>query len=299
MAFRVLWIGYRVLEILGRPGSRFRILSIHDRSVNIQLEPGGEVVTLAQSRRSPYTITLGSEEVFRDLLGRLREYGADVATLCVEPVGRSLRISACGEGDGRDVVAFLSLEDASIYDMRREIELAREALGENAGCGGGRCRDLLERILKYTLLLHQGESMIGGEEIVKLYRGCLSRDCWSTIKNLVGRGYGYTPEGDDIAMGYLSVKALYGEDRDRYAEDLVELCRRTHTVSCAMLKASLSLDLYDEEIQLVLSLARHLAGREPVDRVYGSVEELSRIGHSSGIMFSIGVLLGFNSILAP
>ena len=299
MAFRVLWIGYRVLEILDRPKLRFSIISLHDRSVNIHVEPGGEVVTLAQSRRSPYTVTLGSEEVFRDLLGRLREYGAGGAELCVEPVGRSLRLSVCGGGGGRDVVAFLSLRDASIYDMRREIELAREALGENASCGGRRHRDLLERILKYTLLLHQGESMIGGEEIVKLHRECLSRDCWSTIKNLVGRGYGYTPEGDDIAMGYLSVKALYGEDRDRYAEDLVELCGRTHIVSCAMLRASLSLDLYDEEVQLVLSLARYLAGRESLDRVYGSIEELSRIGHNSGIMFSIGVLLGFNSILMP
>ncbi len=299
MAFRVLWIGYRVLEILDRPELRFSIISLHDRSVNMQVEAGGEVITLARSRRSPYTITLSSEEGFRDLSRRLKEYGAGVSTLCVEPVGRSLKISTCRGSGKRNIIALLSLEDASIYDMRREIELARETLRDLASSRGKGYRDLLERILKYTLLLHQGESMIGEGEIMKLYRECLSRDCWSTMKNLVGRGYGYTPEGDDIAMGYLSVKALYGENREKYTEDLVELCSRTHTVSCAMLRASLSIDLYDEETRLVISLTRYLAGRESMDKIYESIENLSRIGHSSGIMFSIGVLLGFNSILMP
>ena len=93
--------------------------------------------------------------------------------------------------------------------------------------------------------------------------------------DLVGRGPGLTPEGDDLVAGAAAVLAAAG--RDRLAAALVgtDLRRRTTTLSATLLELAAA-GLGPEPLQALLAGDRAALGR------------LLRLGHSTGRAYALG-----------
>jgi Protein of unknown function (DUF2877) len=101
---------------------------------------------------------------------------------------------------------------------------------------------------------------------------------------LLGRGPGLTPEGDDVLAGYLAGAAAYGIPADDMRA-LVnsEAASRTTTLSAALLRHAAA----GEAIPQVDGLLDALDGRRPLDP---ALAELFAVGHTSGAALASGVV---------
>lgn len=121
-------------------------------------------------------------------------------------------------------------------------------------------------------------------------------------RNLLGRGPGLTPEGDDYLAGALAATRLLGEalrsERSLaliagVSAPLAELAQaRTTTFSAALIRCALR----GQVAEPAGALLRALAGRGDVA---GSHLALIRVGHTSGPALAAGIALGAHSLLAP
>ena len=103
-------------------------------------------------------------------------------------------------------------------------------------------------------------------------------------RQLLGRGAGLTPEGDDVLAGYLAGAAAYGIPADDM-RTLVngEAASRTTTLSAALLRHAAA----GEAIPQVDGLLDALDGRHPLDP---ALAELFAVGHTSGAALASGVV---------
>jgi hypothetical protein len=102
--------------------------------------------------------------------------------------------------------------------------------------------------------------------------------------DLLGRGPGLTPSGDDVLAGYLVGAAAYdvpAEDVRRLVESQAD--RRTTTLSAALLRHAAA----GETIPQVSALLDALAGSRPLDR---ALADLHAVGHTSGAALASGVV---------
>jgi uncharacterized protein DUF2877 len=103
-------------------------------------------------------------------------------------------------------------------------------------------------------------------------------------RQLLGRGPGLTPQGDDVLAGYLAGAAAYGIPADD-VRALVdgEAASRTTTLSAALLRHA----AVGEAIPQVSGLLDALAGSRPLDP---ALAELFAVGHTSGAALASGVV---------
>jgi hypothetical protein len=108
-------------------------------------------------------------------------------------------------------------------------------------------------------------------------------DVAGACARLFGRGAGLTPAGDDVAAGILLVECLSGS-ADRTSLGLLATRAPTHAISRAFLRAAAE----NQCIEPVHTLLRAAsAGDEGV--ATDAVEQLSRVGHTSGLDLAAGV----------
>jgi uncharacterized protein DUF2877 len=100
---------------------------------------------------------------------------------------------------------------------------------------------------------------------------------------LIGRGPGLTPEGDDVVAGMAAVLAAAGRHDEVAALLGTDLRRRTTALSATLLE-----------------LAAQAMGPQPLQAVLaGSADalpELLRLGHTSGRAFARGAALGLSMV---
>jgi hypothetical protein len=102
---------------------------------------------------------------------------------------------------------------------------------------------------------------------------------------LLGRGDGLTPSGDDILGGYLAAAASFGLPANDVRSIVeAECARRTTTLSAALLRHAAA----GEAIPQVVALLDALCGRRPLP---AALDDLRRVGHSSGAALTAGVLV--------
>ena len=109
---------------------------------------------------------------------------------------------------------------------------------------------------------------------------------------LLGLGPGLTPSGDDFVGGVLFARHVLAPGDTAWsaaAASLVERARtRTHPVSAALMT-----DLaHGEGHEPLHDLIDALADGDAPDRARRAVEQLGRLGHSSGWDMLTGVLVG-------
>lgn len=140
---------------------------------------------------------------------------------------------------------------------------------------------------------------IGGEELSKALRGRSRASFLAASKNLIGRGTGLTPEGDDYLAGTIAAFRLLGEAAnvdsalamlDSVGPALDQLAAlRTSSFSAAL--------LHHAQLGRVAAPAavflRALAGRGDVAE---SHRRLSDVGHTSGAALAAGIVLGAQAL---
>lgn len=109
------------------------------------------------------------------------------------------------------------------------------------------------------------------------------------VADLLGRGDGLTPAGDDVLAGFLVAAHHCPEVRDQVA---VEVLRQapgaTTTLSAALLRHAAA----GHALPAVLDVADLLAGHGPGSAVAPALSRLLRVGHSSGTALAHGLLRG-------
>jgi hypothetical protein len=102
--------------------------------------------------------------------------------------------------------------------------------------------------------------------------------------DLLGRGPGLTPWGDDVLAGYLAGAAAYALEVDQLRTDVAaQAPERTTTLSSALLRHAAE----GETIPQVEALIDALGGRRPLGT---ALAELHEVGHTSGAGLAAGVV---------
>jgi hypothetical protein len=110
----------------------------------------------------------------------------------------------------------------------------------------------------------------------------------AAVRELLGRGDGLTPVGDDVVSGWLVTMHALGRDASAVIAAVREHAHRTTTLSATLLADAAEGEAIPEFRALLLALA---AGRGIDD----AVARLLAVGHTSGA----GMLLGAHLALMP
>jgi hypothetical protein len=112
----------------------------------------------------------------------------------------------------------------------------------------------------------------------------------AVVDALVGLGPGLTPAGDDVLAGALVALAATGdtERRRRLAAEVRRVRHRTTAVSAALLDHAAGGHAIPELARYVVALAAGLA-------VGGVVQDLERVGASSGAALAAGARIGLRA----
>jgi hypothetical protein len=113
----------------------------------------------------------------------------------------------------------------------------------------------------------------------------------AAVTDLLGRGDGLTPVGDDVLAGWLVTRYAAGLSGDAVAGAVTRCRARTTTLSATLLDRAAAGETVPPLRDLLLALA---AGAAP-GRVRGLLDGLLAVGHSSGA----GLALGVGLALAP
>lgn len=103
------------------------------------------------------------------------------------------------------------------------------------------------------------------------------------VRALLGRGSGLTPLGDDVLAGWIATTVAAGASGDAVRDEVVgHASRMTTLLSATLLACAVRGDVLPQFRTLLQDLA------DPAAHVGGSVDDLLRVGHTSGA----GLLLG-------
>lgn len=107
--------------------------------------------------------------------------------------------------------------------------------------------------------------------------------------DLLGRGPGLTPAGDDVLAGLLVALHHAPALRDGVAGQVLRrAARRTTALSAGLLRLAAA----GHGVPALLDLADVLAGHGPADRVGAALDRLLAVGHSSGTALAWGLSRG-------
>jgi hypothetical protein len=113
------------------------------------------------------------------------------------------------------------------------------------------------------------------------------------VADLLGRGPGLTPAGDDVVAGLLLAFAHRPDLRDPLAAEVDRLATdRTTTLSATLLRCAAA----GHAIPAVTDLADALAGHGPDAGLPVVVRRLVTVGHSSGAALAHGLLRGARTV---
>ncbi len=126
--------------------------------------------------------------------------------------------------------------------------------------------------------------------------GC--QDAEPVFDYWIGRGAGLTPSGDDILTGVCAAFAALIPDRPHWIEALASYLKqygekRTTAVSVAYLSYAAGNQFHSHLIQLMESLLQ-----PDQQQIALALEEMKKMGHTSGTDTMIGVLAGISVILS-
>jgi hypothetical protein len=118
------------------------------------------------------------------------------------------------------------------------------------------------------------------------------------IGHLVGLGPGLTPAGDDFLLGLLAALNVPGSPKGEWrrigAPVVSFAARQTHLISAAALRHAANGRVRDRIVTLCRALMR-----EAPAAMLGALDDVMRIGSSSGTDIALGVLAGFCLHLDP
>jgi len=114
----------------------------------------------------------------------------------------------------------------------------------------------------------------------------------------IGRGAGLTPSGDDILTGLCAAFAALEQDCARWTEKLASYLKqygskRTTAVSVAYLTYAAKHEFHSHLIQLMESLLQ-----PDQQQISAALEEMKKMGHTSGTDTLIGVFAGMSTVLS-
>lgn len=118
----------------------------------------------------------------------------------------------------------------------------------------------------------------------------LARGDATAVSQLVGRGDGLTPVGDDVLSGWLVAARACGRDATEVGRTVRQHARRTTTLSATLLADAVEGTCLPELRAVLLALkARH--------GVADAVGRLAAVGHTSGAGMLLGAHLALSSRL--
>jgi hypothetical protein len=118
----------------------------------------------------------------------------------------------------------------------------------------------------------------------------------SAVGALVGLGFGLTPSGDDLLVGYMA--GLWCTIRDKseraqfissLGEKIIHLFRKTNDISRTYLYHAVRGQVSSRLADLAEAICR---GKNP-ERLLEIAEAAMRVGHTSGMEAVTGMLVGF------
>jgi hypothetical protein len=114
----------------------------------------------------------------------------------------------------------------------------------------------------------------------------------AAVADLIGRGSGLTPTGDDVLCGWLAIHHAAGVGVPDVARAVSASLSRTTALSATLLDCALHGDVLPEFAHLVRALG------SPGDSLdlTAAVDELARIGHTSGRALLLGADLALSSL---
>ncbi|MBO9520463.1 MAG: DUF2877 domain-containing protein [Nocardioidaceae bacterium] len=110
----------------------------------------------------------------------------------------------------------------------------------------------------------------------------------AAVRELLGRGDGLTPVGDDVVSGWLVTRLALGRPVEAVAAAVREHAHRTTTLSATLLADAIEGEAIPEFRALLLALAADRGTDEAVSR-------LLAIGHTSGAGMLLGAHLALSS----
>jgi len=111
----------------------------------------------------------------------------------------------------------------------------------------------------------------------------------AAVPELVGRGSGLTPSGDDVLCGWLAVHHAAGVAVPDVEEAVTASLPRTTTLSATLLDCALHGEVLPEFARMVRALGSSAD-------VGPAIEEVARIGHTSGRALLLGADLALSSL---
>lgn len=111
------------------------------------------------------------------------------------------------------------------------------------------------------------------------------------VAQLVGRGDGLTPLGDDVVAGWLVTRIAAGLDHGDVGDAVLAAAGRTTTLSATLLRRALAGESVPQLRDLLIAVA---SGVGP-DQLRCQLGELLAIGHTSGAGLALGAALALTS----
>lgn len=117
-----------------------------------------------------------------------------------------------------------------------------------------------------------------------------------SVKQLIGRGQGLTPSGDDILMTYLFMMIICNDDqRQRVSSCIEKYLDKTTLISTSYLKACLNQSVSTPLYELYLWLKNHhYCEKNKLERCISNIQ---KIGHSSGSDMLLGLFLAISFVI--
>lgn len=114
------------------------------------------------------------------------------------------------------------------------------------------------------------------------------------VPQLLGRGSGLTPSGDDVLCGWLATHHAAGVDVPAFTHALADSRRGTTMLAATLLGCALHGEVLPEFGRLLRALSEPAAGHEMRD----AAVDLVRVGHTSGTALLLGAGLALTSLAA-
>jgi hypothetical protein len=274
-------IGWIARDILSRERG-FSVHSVFPKSIYVELQ-GVIVYDIFVSRiRSEVGVTIDDTDLFSTGIRDLTRYVSKGDYVIFH--GDLLKL-----GENLE----LDLGKASIYipSMRKKVEVCRNIYS------WGDLDTLIKKIFNIAILidkLHSEEIEILDNMLKTIYQLARIRGDSEKLKEIlrkcIGLGRGLTPSCDDLVSGIITIYNIIATAcrEEKPIEIDPEDLRRTTDISAYILRNAVRGVLY-EPVEKIIQV------RESQDAI-NPIMDLISIGHSSGVMFSLGVLAGLSYI---
>lgn len=113
------------------------------------------------------------------------------------------------------------------------------------------------------------------------------------VGQLIGRGDGVTPLGDDVLAGWLVTRTADGLDHGAVGGAVLAATGQTTTVSATLLRRALAGESVPQLRDLLISVATGVGA----DQLRCQLGELLAVGHSSGAGLALGAALALAPVL--